>query len=196
METTFMQAVGIQIGVYLAVVIFVFLALNFLSAGFLFKWFRVKSSRGALILMKIRTLNQDYFSVGKLEDGFLVWKDKKKSQKRLAITNKDQGAIYKSMGVSVIDIDDEKNAFQVHDWSKVSGFDAEKFEDLYKRALYKPALLDKNTQMILIGVIVIGLLVAGGFYLTYQWHQEVLQAIQTLHNIGQPVSEAVIQGGG
>lgn len=195
MATTFLQAVGIQIAAYLAVMLFVVLVLNFLSQGFLTTWFRVKSSRGKLMLLKIRTIKQDYFASGKLDGGFLKWK-RNGEEKRIALKDNGNFTIYRSMGVDVIDIDDEKNAIMLHDWSKVEGFDAEAFESLYKRALYKPQILDKNTQMILIGVVIVGLLVAGGFYLSYHWHQETMLAIQNIANIGQPVTQAVVQGGG
>src|SRR4030042_1490743 len=150
----FLKAVVIQIACYLGFGLFIFFGINFMSSGFLTKWFKVKSSRGKFVLLKIRTIAGDYFSHGIIKDGFLVFKART-GQKRMSIGNQYQTAIYRSMGVSVIDIDDEKNGFVLHDWSKVSGFDAEKFEDLYTRALMKPQLMDKNTQIILVILVLL-----------------------------------------
>jgi len=192
----FVQSVLIQIGLYVAVVLFVFVAINVMSSGWLLPWFRTKSSRGKNILVKIRTIAGDYYAIGLIMDGFLVFKSRS-GKKRLAIGNQHHGAIYSSMGVKVIDVDDEKNAFVLHDWSKVSGFDAEKFEDLYTRALMKPSLMDKNTQIILIILVLLALGVAFGFYILHGKVVEVQGLVQGIYNLSAPVvQQAVISGGG
>ena len=184
----FIYQVLVQIGVYVAVVIFVFLLIDFMSVKWLRTWFVVKQSRGQKLFIHVRNEVQDFYRTGKLENGFLVYKGLSKETKRIALSD---NCIYRSMGVNCVIVDDIKNAILSRSFDQVSGFDAEKHESLYLRALYKPSILDNNTKIMLVLMIVILIAVAFGFYLTRGWivgSQEVLlSAVNGLKEISTPI---------
>ena len=141
--------------------------------SFVWKFLKVKLSFGRLILGKIRAINRDYFAVCWIADGFLIYKIDRKNYKRIAIKDKD--VFYRSLGVNWVDIDEEKNCLAKSDYSGVSGFDAIKYSDLYKRALYKPTINDDTFNfrivMIMVGIVII---VAGfTLFLVYNMYNHV-----------------------
>jgi hypothetical protein len=176
--------------------VFVIVLLDFWSVKFLRTWLRVKMSRGQLILLRVNMKVQDIYRVGKIEEGFLVFKGSGKGQRRIALPN---DTIFRSMGVNCAIIDDEKNCVVKINFEAVSGFDAEKFDDLLTRALYKPSILDDKTKIIIIILVVLVLAVGFGFYLTHGWINEGDAAtnakldalIQLLQASGQLGSQAV-----
>lgn len=150
---------------YLGVFILTVIAINWLLGGLFAPYVKVRGSRGKLVLVKVKNMVSDYFRTGTVEERFLVFKDRKKEVRRIVLPAQKM-SIYRSLGVSCIDIDDEKNAVVIYDNTLVIGFDAVKFNDLYTRALFKPSLVD-NKMMILIilgvvnfiGICVLGLLI-------------------------------------
>lgn len=147
----FLQQMLMIMGSYIGIVLLAFGILGWMMAGLLMPYLKVKTSRGKLILVKVKSITQDYYKPGKIDKGFLIFKDKAKDERRIKIP---QGAIYRSMGVNVIDVDDEKNAINKIDYSVAEGFDATKYNDLYLRALYKPSLFDKKEQILLALVVI------------------------------------------
>lgn len=118
-------------------------------------YMKVKLSFGKLVLVKVRAVNRDFFRVGKVEEAFLVYKGHK-GNKRLSIP--DSSVFYRSVGIMWADADDETNALVKPDFSTVSGFDAEKNENLLTRALTRPGILDSK-ENIMIGLIALTLVV-------------------------------------
>jgi len=149
---------------YLTVLVLSLFIVSFIQKGFFWKFLRVKISFGKYTMVKIRSINRDFYTVGTIQEGFLIFKPYK-DYKRLSVPSKD--AFYRSMGVSWIDIDDQKNAICMPDYSTVTGFDAEKYNDLYKRALLKPALVDTKERIIIGAIVIIGLICIGILYFTY-----------------------------
>jgi hypothetical protein len=141
---------------YAAVAFIIFFVINWLSAGFLLNFIRVKASRGRLSLVRVRTITGDYFRPGAISDGFLVYTNREKAKKRLGV--RDRSFIASAMGVKVVDVDDVSNVVLTPDGRSESGYDAIKYENLYVRTLMAPKLEDKFIKIILICVI-IGVLV-------------------------------------
>lgn len=183
-----LKAVLIQIGCYLALVLGILFIINRWSVGFLGKWLGVKRSRGQKVMVNARTHIQDYFALGWIDQGWLIFKGRDKKLRRLAITG---NPFYRRAGVVMVDVDDEKNAVVNKDFSVVPGHDAEKTEDLYIRALYKPTMLDNQTKVILVVLIITLLAVLAVGYMSYNWHQGTLEAINALK---QPVAATAGQG--
>lgn len=136
--------------------------LDFLSVGFLHTYLQVKASRGKKVLIQVRGLTRDYYRVGKIEEGNLVYKFGK-NEKRLSLDSK---ALFRVLNVIAVQVDEEKNAVGMHDFSVVRGFDAVKWDNLLKRALYRPSVLDQKEKLILILVglciivtVIVGILV-------------------------------------
>ena len=151
-------------GSYLAVVLIAVGVLNWLQAGLLFPFLKVRASRGRLILVRIRSVTSDYYKPGEIIEGFLIFKDRKKNSRRIKCSSRD--LITRAMGVATVDIDDEKNAIGKPDFSAIDGFDAVKYENLYIRCLTKPGLESTQDKIILallvvavLSIIVVGFLV-------------------------------------
>ena len=151
------------IGSYVGVILLTFFSFQFFSAGFISKWFRVKTSRGKLVLVKVKGIMQDYYRAGRIEQSFLFFKDNHKEARRIKLP---RDCLYRSIGVHIVDVDDEKNAVNKLNYEAVSGFDAQKYEELYVRALYKPNVFDNKQKIVLyiliavlLGVVIIGFLV-------------------------------------
>lgn len=171
-----MNPILIQMIYYMVVMILTFFLVGLLERGFFFQYVRVKLSFGRFILVKIRAINRDYFRVGKVIEGFLVFKSPA-GQKRISLDPNTPG-FYRVMGTTWIDLSDETNAVVKPDFSVASGFDAVKYNSLYLRALYKPAIADNTTKILIAGMILILVgLAALGFVLYKQsYNLEVMAA--------------------
>lgn len=155
---------------YMVVLIFALLILSFLQRGFFWKFLRVRASFGRFVLVKIRSINRDHYSVGKIHGSFLVFKGEK-GDKRINIPSQD--LLYRSLGVTWVDVDGDKDAIGKHDYSSVAGFDAEKYNNLYLRALYKPQIVDTKEKLIIGAIIITALLVAVSLWLVYNQGNDI-----------------------
>lgn len=146
---------------YYGLVLFGTLALaGAFQRGFFWKYAKVRVSFGKLLMVKIRTPLRDYFAVGEVIEGFLVYKLHKETV-RYSI-NSDDKVFYRALAVTWVDIDEEKHCLVRTDFSTVSAFDAPKFESLNVRALMKPAerTLKEKIIIFLLGLILIGTIIA------------------------------------
>lgn len=162
---SFLSEVLMTVASYVGVFILTIIAINWLLGGLFKPYIRVRGSRGKLVLIKVKNIVADYFVTGKVEERMLVFKDRKKEIRRIVLPL-DRSGIYRSMAVSCVDVDDEKNAVITYSNELVPGFDAVKFNDLYTRAMYKPTLIDNKTMIIIvllviaiIGIVAVGFLV-------------------------------------
>jgi hypothetical protein len=147
-------------GSYLAVLLGGFFLLNWLSAGVLRYFLRVKSSRGRLLLVIVHTKLRTYTTTGGLEGQDLVYFDKEskankqKTPKR--INNADRSCFYRFMGLWACNVDEGTNNLIKPDGSIEKGFDPIRWNNLYLRALMKPTPEDKDKIfLIIIAVVVI-----------------------------------------
>lgn len=158
----FTSGVLFYMGIYALIILMCLMAINFFMGGFFFPWLKVKTSRGKLILVRIRTIVHDYYKPGLVDKGFLVFKDREKEERRLSV---EEGTVYRAAGVNNIDVHDEKNCVVKHDFSAVSGFDAVKYTYLYLRALFRPEMVQKELRIILVLCVLILIGVAACIYL-------------------------------
>lgn len=154
----------------------------FFQAGFFGPYFKVKSSRGKKLLLKVLHPVQSYFRAGKLEEGFLVYKDRTGNERRIEF---QEGCIDRCVGVYWATVDDEKNCMvRRFDGKGLDSFDAVKYDELYKRALYKPDLMDdrlaKLTLVLLCVIVIVMVAVAVMTFKNMQAGQELLSAVQGL----------------
>jgi len=151
-----MREMMLIIGSYLAVFVIGFVLINFLSAGFLIKFLRVRASRGKLILIKVKSATDHYYRTGLITEKQLKYRARgQKEDKSISIP--DGEILYRAMSCYCIDVDEETNAIITPKGEKIDTYDAEKYEQLIIRALYKPALMDKNEKIMLL--LLIGCLV-------------------------------------
>jgi len=174
------------IGSYLGVVVIAFGLINFLSAGFLITFIRVRASRGKLILVKVRGMTDHYFRAGKISEKTLTYKARgQKEKKRIPLP---VGIIfYRSLMVYCLDIDEDTNTIITPDGAEIDTYDAEKYEQLIIRALYTPALMDQNEKIILLmlGICILGLIIVFFFVKTVDGNvTQMMEQIKNLASIG------------
>jgi hypothetical protein len=157
--------------VWSLVMVGVVFLLNFFQQGFFIKYFKVKSSRGKKLLVQVETMTDRYLTVGYITEGFLIYKKRhSKENGRIVVPH---GSVYKALGIHWINVDEIKNAVQLADYSSVSGFDAEKIENLYIRAIQRPSATNKKIQVIMILLIIILVAVIGFGFLNFKIFQIV-----------------------
>lgn len=186
--------VFVQAFYYSIVMLLTIFFASLLQKGFFFKYMRVKLSFGRLIMVKIRAVNRDYFMVGNIEEGFLVYKIKisgKKFRKRIRVPGNDY--FYKAIGVSWIDVDDEKNAICKPDYSVVSGYDAAKYDNLLQRAMTRPSVADRKEQIMILLIIVSLLVIIASVYLSYK-NSTNIDIIKAQVNSMKPLIDTMSKG--
>lgn len=162
---------------YIAVIVIGFALINFLTWGFLIIYLRVKGSRGQKTLVAVRGTTRDFYKVGVLDEGWLVYTHKKKEKKRLKCGGE---SVFRTMGVNAVQVDEETNSVVKPDFSVASGFDAVKFENLFLRALYAPTLQSKREQFIIIALVGVIIAVAIIGFLVYKMSGQVDLLIEKL----------------
>lgn len=146
-------------GSYIAVLLGGFFLVNWLSAGVLRYFMKVKSSRGRLILVIVHTKLRSYVTTGGLEGNDLVYFDKEsrankqKTEKR--INNADRNCFYRFMSVWACNVDEATNNLIKPDGSVKIGFDAIRWNNLYIRALMKPTPEEKDKILIIIILVLL-----------------------------------------
>ena len=143
----------IIVGSYVAVFLLATMVFNFLMAGFLKTFMVVKGSRGSKVLVQVVTVNRNYYRTGFVEDGFLVYKSATKHEKRLSIPQ-NVNIFYRSLNVTCVSVDEELNTIIMPNGKNVTGFDAEKYNNLYLRTLYRPSVLNPQQQIMFILAII------------------------------------------
>jgi len=144
--------------------------------GFFINYFKVRTSFGRLVLVKIRTPLRDYFARGWVEEGFLVYKIKTGFREYDTIRlNIKPGSkpFYKCMSVAWVDVDDEKHAIAETNYNAVTGFDAIKHSQLLTRALQRPTIASGQEKLMMILIVVVGLIALGSLYMAYMSYANV-----------------------
>ena len=159
-----MHPIFVQTISYMVVLMIALLILSFLQRGFFWKFVRVKTSFGRLVLVKIRSVNRDHYSVAQVHENFIVFKAGD-SYKRINVP--DPSVFYRSLGVAWCDVDDSKNAIVKTNFEAVHGFDAVKYNNLYLRALYKPQIADTKEKLIIGAIVITMVLVGVALWLIY-----------------------------
>lgn len=185
---------------YLGVMLITLLVANMITKGFVFRYLKAKAGkRRGVVMLNILTPYFDLEKTGKIKEGWLTYKDREKRIRRLAVP---EGATFGKLGVIWLDVDEEKNIILKRDKSGASGFDANKYEDLYIRALNRSKLNDyKQILQIIIFVAGIGALFSlVGIVMLSQAKKQIISQLQycdlrTLVNATIQTAENVITGG-
>ena len=145
---------------YLGIILIGFALMNFLTGGFLITFLRVKASRGKKVLVKVKSVTDSYYKIGKVSEKTLTYRARdQKENKKIPVP--DGEIFYRSMSVWGCDVDEENNSFITPKGEIVATYDAEKYDQLITRALYKPTLMDKNEKIMLlmIGAVILGIVI-------------------------------------
>ena len=174
--------VAMSIGIFLITII---------QRGLFWPFIKVRLSFGKLILVKVRVVHRDYFMVGQMEESFLVF-GKKQGQKRIVIP--DNSFFYRLCGLMCIDVDGESSALCKPDYSTVTGFDAVKYNNLYVRTLFKPAVADNQDKIMIGCLILIVVLCAGLGFLIYKNGYSLEFIIQKVGELAAAGKGVVVKG--
>lgn len=186
-----MSSVGsmvlLQAMYYGIVMVFTLAFCGVLQRGFFWKYIKVRTSFGRLVMVKVRSPLRDYFEIGEVEEGFLIYKHKIEKEKCTIRLNIPQNIspFYKAMSITWVDVDDEKHAISTTDYSAVTGYDAVKNDNLHVRALMRPSLVDgkqKIMMLLIIGAILVGVLATYMGYVSYKETMALKQALPGMLN--------------
>jgi hypothetical protein len=168
---------------YLLVFLLGFFLLNFLTRGFILKFILVKASKGKKVLVAVYSRSHIYHKTGKFEEGTLIYKDLAKKTKRIPNVPKD--SVYIFMGVSCVDVDDEKNAtIDRINFKAIEGYDAVKVDSLITRALMLPHIEDKKEFIIILVLLILILFgVGAGVFLTLKTQKLIIALGQIAGNV-------------
>jgi len=165
--------------------------------GFFVNYFKVRTSFGKLVMVKIRSPLRDYFCRGEVIEGFLIYKIKRGFRDydtiRLNIPQ-NINPFYKCISVAWCDVDDEKHAIVRTDYSAVSGYDAVKNNNLHTRALMKPTIASGQEKLMLFLIIVVGLLCLISCYFAYMSNANVTALMEGLPVMLKNMAGTVVGG--
>jgi hypothetical protein len=183
--------------------------------SFIPAWLQVRMSAGSKILVHIANPLMDYYRAGRVDDGFLYYKARKRRDNpdpnRMLYVGDIRSFQYRAFGVNVVDVDDLKNCV----WSRtgvstvndkgvssnyvaVSTNNAEAYDEAQYTALHKPAtkkaLFDEYVWQII--VLIIALLVIAGLILIYRQLQTNDAHVKLVYDIVEPMSRVVLNNTG
>ena len=165
--------------------------------GFFVNYFKVRTSFGKFVMVKVRSPLRDYYAKGWVEEGFLIYKIKRGFRDydtiRLNIPQNSR-VFYKCLSVAWVDVDDEKHAICQTDYSVVPGYDAVKNNNLHTRALMKPTIAS-GTEKIMLFLIVVAILIGlVSAYLSYSAYAGVGELHRAMPGLLKQMAGTVMGG--
>lgn len=196
------NAVLLQAGYYGTVMVLTLMFCGVFQRGFFSTYFKVRTSFGKYVLVKVRSPLRDYFKKGWVEEGFLMYEVKRdgpglfkeKDIIRLNIPKEGASPFYKCLSVMWVDVDDEKHAICKTDYSAVTGYDAIKNNNLHQRALMRPSLTNgyEKIMMALLAGLCIGVLILA--MICWKNGQAILALKQQIPGIIEGMRGTVVGG--
>lgn len=183
-----MHPVYTQAIYYGIVMLICFLGVGVILRGFFWKYIKVRLSFGKYVMVKVRTVLRDYYAVGWVKDGFLIYKLK---GKELRYSLEGSMVFYRSIAVTWIDVDEEKGAVSKTDYTPVSGFDVEKFSNLYVRALTSPQVTTNKEKIIIALLVVIVLGVVAAIYISFMGYNQSMMTARNLPGMINSIKSSV-----
>jgi len=197
MAQTLFGAVLIQTLYYGIVMTLTIMGFGLFLRGFFTTYFKVRTSFGKYVLVKVRSSLRDYFVKGWVEEGFLIYKLKRGFMDYDTIRiNIPQNAkvFYRCMSVMWIDVDDEKHAICQTDYTAVTGYDAIKNNNLHTRALMRPTIASTNEKILMVLIVVVGIIAILGVYFGYANYKSMHDLALNLPNMLKGLHGTVVGG--
>lgn len=144
----------IQTGAYVVSFSAGFILLNLMMGGFIASYLRVRLSFGKKTLVQVRSRLRDYFRVGQVYEGWLVYKGGDKNTRRQNLPE-GKDVFSRVYGVDVVHVDEERGTVAGIDFAALDGTDPVKTEDLYVRALMRPSISYGGKEKILLVLLVL-----------------------------------------
>jgi len=148
---------------FVGVILLFFFVINFLTKGFVLKYLIVKASQGRKLLVEISSATDDYFAIGRWEDGFLKFKNRGKEEKAIEMNSSVfRQMITRIMGISKLNVDELGNTFLKKDFEAVKfEVDSGRLNTTLIRIKNRPVPKSKQEQLIIImlGLLIIGIII-------------------------------------
>lgn len=190
------QLLMLYLGLFLSGIIMI----NVMMQGFILQWWKVKKSKGKLMLIKVRHSVTNYWKAGSIEKGFIQYTARKRRDnpdpKRMISVSDEilKLAVHRDWGVSWIEVDDEKECVFYLDnnsYKSVTGANTEKVDSIIQTALNKPSkfdgLLDPRTFQIVVLLAFVILII--GMYLTFKTVGQVDDHVKLVYDTVQPMHD-------
>ena len=172
---------------FAGVILLLVVSLNIMTKGFLFQYLRVKASQGKLVLARMHSVTDTYYRPAKIVEGFLQVRTRQKEDFSLPINDSDYSSyIYRELGISVMEIDEQAKKILNFDFKGVAfidGFDAGRTQSLLMRIKNRPQPLNKNTTLIIVGLLMILLIVGFIAFKTIKLEEAIIALGQLSGNI-------------
>ena len=139
-----------------------------ITDGLVKSYFQVWLKKNKRILVKVYNPLGVYYTVGRIQDGFVIIKIGK--QTRRVPLKKDFTYLFGK--VFCIDYDEETNNFFVKERPVVS-YDTEKYEGLFERALYRPSRVRSSEKWLLLLLLVLLVGVGISIALSYSVNEQI-----------------------
>jgi len=170
-----MNPILVQMISYTAILIFAVFIIGFMQRGFFLAWLSVRTSFGNKVLVREFSTKKRMFKAAKIIDGQVEYKEKE-GNKKYSVPADD--SLYWSFGVLCIDINVDKGCIIKPDYSSVkTGYDPIKWDNLLKRALYRPAIMDNKEKVMFLLLIICIIATVASIYLN-STQQEIIIANQ------------------
>jgi len=167
------------IGSYTGIVLILFIAINWLSKGWLWHFLRVKSSKGKKVLCAVYSPTDVYYKAGHFQDNALTYKSRDGENKTLSRVTREH--TYNAMGVFCIDIDEVNSTIFDRNKNEIKGNDAGSVNSLLARAMYRSSAEDLKHKIIMIMlalILLVAIVAAGtGFYIINELNNIALTGV-------------------
>jgi hypothetical protein len=170
---------------YIGVAVLIFFVINFLTKGFLLVYLRVKASQGSKVLVEINSATDEYYRVGKFEDGFFKFKNRAKEEKAIQMDE----AVFKkfivhTMGVCKVEVDEPGNTFIDKDFQTYNfSVDSGRLNTILMRIKNRPVPKTKQEILLLVLLLLILGAVVFMFYRVIQIEELVRGIVSLTGNI-------------
>lgn len=161
------------LGAYVLLVIVLFLALNWLTKGFMRAFLVVRASRGGKLLTVIHSVNDVYYRPGKFSGNDYHYKNR--MGENCIYTKVPPASIYNTMGVQALEIDEVNSCLFLRSGAIVQGNDPVHVDHLIKRALESPTEKSLLYKIVLIVLILVVLVLIADTAMIYQIKQILSQ---------------------
>lgn len=198
--TSGFQMIMLQTGYYALVMFGTLFFVGAFMRGFFTTYFKVRTSFGKFVMVKVRSPLRDSFKKGWVEEGFLLYEVKRSWKEkdiiRLNLPQKGPSPFYKAIAVTWIDVDDEKHAICQTDYSTVEGYDAIKNNNLHQRALMRPSITSGYEKIMMFCLVILIIAVVFNCIITWNTGQNIVALQQSIPGIIEGMRGTVVGGAG
>ena len=173
----FIKDILLYMASYVGIVLAFYFALSWMTKGMIGTFLKVKMSKGKSVLTIVHSKTDVYYRVGGFDGTAFKYKTRTKTPKLL--TDVDTDAVYQSMGVFCIDVDESTDNVYTREKKAVIGTNATTADNFVNRAIMSPEVEDpfKRMVILILGALVIAVLIM--MFMQYNM-MEMMKGITTV----------------